>query len=799
MMVSRLFGAAVLGLALLVSALVMPAAAERRVALVIGNSSYKSIVALSNPRNDAEDMSSALRSLGFEVMLRTDVQKNDIRNVLKDFSRLTSGADTALVFYAGHALQYQGRFFLVPVDAALEDEDALKFDMLPADDLKDVISKVSGVRILIFDACRNDPFTEKPQPGGVTPPSGVTRGLTRVRKVQGSVTVFATAPFEVAEDGKDRHSPFTRALLKRLSEPGLEIARLFRLVTKDVADATGGRQLPEITISMLDDYYLNRGESDAMFWARIRFSGQAADLRDFISRFPDSSFLEDARFRLAALEVTERAAEEELRRIERRRREEEQRKLCAAEASEIEAARGAGRRDQLDDLARRVKCPVSAEAITRAKADIAAAEAAEKARREAEEKAKREAEAAEKARIAAEAAEKAKREAEAAQVRREAEEKARREAEAAEKARIAAEAAEKAKREAEAAQVRREAEEKARREAEAAERARIAAEAAEKAKREAMTAQARREAEEKARRDAEAAEKARREAEVAEKARIAAEAAEKAKREAEAAQARREAEEKARREAEAAEKARIAAEAAEKAKRDAMTAQARREAEEKARREAEAAEKARREAETICAQERAEVERLKQAGEAGREALARLRDGLRCPAIAPLVVAALEPPPVVRPVDPAPLPPVSNRQIQTALKRVGCWEVLIDEKDDKGTRRAAARYLERRGQKTAADELSLDAGLLARLEAEPQARVCPLECGTGEIEQNGRCVATKKPERTKPAQAKPDRQPPRPVAREQAKPAAPPPEVRRPPAQEAPAKATPKLSPMLGI
>ena len=289
---------------LLLITMTLPALAERRVALVIGNSTYKSVAALTNPRNDAADIASALRDLGFdEVVERIDLEKSAIRPLLKDFSRKVTDADTVLIYYAGHALEYQGHYYLMPVDAVLEDPGALKYDMLAADDLKDVLDKVPGVRIMIFDACRDDPFKGDPDASPPqTPARGLTRGLTRVIQAHGSITAYATGPLDVAEDGTKRNSPFTRSLLKWVREPGLEINQLFMRVRNDVYQQTNKRQLPEITVSLLDNYYLNDKETDHLVWTRIRYSEDPIALKDFIARFPTSDLLPDARYRLQVLE-----------------------------------------------------------------------------------------------------------------------------------------------------------------------------------------------------------------------------------------------------------------------------------------------------------------------------------------------------------------------------------------------------------------------------------------------------------------------------------------------------------------
>lgn len=404
----RVWLKSIVGALLLLVTLALPALAERRVALVIGNSTYKSVPALTNPRNDAEDIANALRDLGFEVMMRTDVEKNAIRPLLKEFSRLVAGADTALVYYAGHALQYRGRYFLMPTDAALEDEDALKYDMIAADDVREAMARVGGIKIMIFDACRNDPFNETGggAPQAQTPPRGLTRGLTRVVQPQGSIIAYATAPLDVAEDGSKRNSPFTRSLLKWVKEPGLEIRQLFQRVSVDVSKETKGRQVPELTISMLADYYLNKAETDRSLWSRIRYSSEPSDFRDFVTRFPDSDLVPDARYRLEVIErarkVRDEIAQRERERLkaeqeriraeqERQRQEEEARRqreaaeACRAATDKVAEVAAGGQRDALVALKSAAPCP---EAVARVDAAIAdldrrKAEAEEQARAEA--------------------------------------------------------------------------------------------------------------------------------------------------------------------------------------------------------------------------------------------------------------------------------------------------------------------------------------------------------------------------------------------------------------------------------
>ena len=277
--------------------------AERRVALVIGNSQYKnSSLALFNPKNDAEDVAASLRTLGFEVILRIDAGRRDFDVAMTQFARLASYADTALFYYAGHALQYQGQNYLMPTDAQLEDEVSLRYEMVSLDDVRAGLERAGGVKIMILDACRNNPVVDtlKRRMTGLTRNAETVRGLARIGAAQGEVVAYATAADQVAADGSGRNSPFTAALLKRLAEAGLEIGTMFRRVAADVNEQTHGQQRPELLISLISEYYLN--QNDRPVWERIKEAADPAAFRDFIGRFPSSPRASDARFRLQMLE-----------------------------------------------------------------------------------------------------------------------------------------------------------------------------------------------------------------------------------------------------------------------------------------------------------------------------------------------------------------------------------------------------------------------------------------------------------------------------------------------------------------
>jgi uncharacterized caspase-like protein len=301
-----------------------PSAAERRVALVVGNSKYVAAgLELANPKNDSQDVATALRELGFEVIHKADVTKRDFDTALQNFARLSAGADSALFFYAGHAMQYQGRNFLVPIDAELDDEISIRYQTVALDDVRAAIEQVTGVKIVILDACRNNPLANRLNRTMLGQGRAVAslRGLARIDKTQGMVVAYATSADDVALDGEGRNSPFTGALVRRMQEPGLEIEMMFRRVASDVNEQTRGRQRPETYISLLNEYYLN--QNDALAWERIKDSTDVATLRAFVARFPSSTRALDAKYRLDLLERFTEERKAEQRESARRRVEED--------------------------------------------------------------------------------------------------------------------------------------------------------------------------------------------------------------------------------------------------------------------------------------------------------------------------------------------------------------------------------------------------------------------------------------------------------------------------------------------
>jgi len=373
------------------------ALADRRVALVIGNSLYKNpSLVLPNPKNDAEDIASTLRSLGFEVVMATDADKRGLDQAMQQFARRVTDADSALFFYAGHAMQYQGRNYMMPIDAELEDEISLRYQMVAIDDVKAALDRASGVKIMILDACRNNPLADRLARtlASQSRAIGNVRGLARVDKTQGMVVAYATAADDVAQDGTGRNSPFTTALLKRMQEPGVEVEIMFRRVTADVNTTTQGRQRPETYISLLSEYYLN--QSDKQLWEQVKDSGDVAAIRDFVTKFPSSTYTAQAQTKLAALDRTDRTNQaNQANQVDRERAQREAADLQTRLAA-LEQERAARERAERERVERERAEREAAERtrLARVEADRQAADRANSARMEAER------EAAERARLA---------------------------------------------------------------------------------------------------------------------------------------------------------------------------------------------------------------------------------------------------------------------------------------------------------------------------------------------------------------------------------------------------------------
>ena len=248
----KAFAAFCLGLLALVAA-PAPAAAEKRVALVIGNAAYQHAPTLANPGNDASDMAAKLRSLGFEVVDGIDLGKRDMEKRIRAFADILSGADVGLFYYAGHGLQVDGRNFLAPTDAELRAESDLDFEAVELDLVLKQMVRNAPTSIVFLDACRDNPLAANL--AKVSRSIDIGRGLARIETPASMMIVYATEPGKVALDGSGRNSPFTAALLRHIDTEGASISDVMIAVRNDVLRETSGAQRPFESASLTGQFY----------------------------------------------------------------------------------------------------------------------------------------------------------------------------------------------------------------------------------------------------------------------------------------------------------------------------------------------------------------------------------------------------------------------------------------------------------------------------------------------------------------------------------------------------------------
>jgi hypothetical protein len=254
------FFLAVCGLLIAAALLVsQPAAAQKRAALVVGNSAYTHSTPLANPANDAGDMADALKELGFEVVLGLDLDKRGFDLKVRDFARALADADTALFFYAGHGLQVAGRNYLVPVDAQLANERDLDFEAVGLDlVMKQMeLEREGKTNIVFLDACRDNPLARNLARSMGTRSASIGRGLAQVQTGVGTFIAYSTQPGNVALDGAGRNSPFTAALAKGVKAPGRSLTGVMIEVRKEVLASTSGKQVPWDHSALTGDFYFH--------------------------------------------------------------------------------------------------------------------------------------------------------------------------------------------------------------------------------------------------------------------------------------------------------------------------------------------------------------------------------------------------------------------------------------------------------------------------------------------------------------------------------------------------------------
>jgi len=236
-----------------------PIAEQRRVALVMGNSKYRNTTELPNPGNDAASISEKLQGLGFTVIKGLDGTKADMELAVREFVKVLPDADVALFFYAGHAMQVNGRNFLIPVDAKLEDSTAIDFETIDLQVILEFMNGEDRVSIALLDACRDNPLARRfERSAGAKRSAFIGRGLAAPATGSGEILIgFATAPGEVALDGTGTNSPFTTALLKHIDAKGLDVELMLKRVKRDVFEMTDREQEPWHNSALRQEFYFN--------------------------------------------------------------------------------------------------------------------------------------------------------------------------------------------------------------------------------------------------------------------------------------------------------------------------------------------------------------------------------------------------------------------------------------------------------------------------------------------------------------------------------------------------------------
>jgi caspase domain-containing protein/putative peptidoglycan binding protein len=290
-----------------------PAFADKRAALVIGNSAYQKAASLPNPVNDARAVGEVFKRAGFDVVdIRYDLDGRALRQAVRDFSLVTRDADVAIIFYAGHGIEFAGSNYIIPTDAKLEWDFDIEDETVSLDRMLKTVETAKRLRLIILDACRDNPFVASTKRTVAT--RSISRGLAKIEPMSSDTLIaFAAKAGSVAEDGGGTHSPFTTALLKHIAVPGLDVRFAFGRVRDEVLKATGNRQEPFVYGSLGGDTVsivppVPMAAADEVTWDLLKGTKDPDQLRRFVEQFPNSQRRADAEQRIAALAAGEPAA-----------------------------------------------------------------------------------------------------------------------------------------------------------------------------------------------------------------------------------------------------------------------------------------------------------------------------------------------------------------------------------------------------------------------------------------------------------------------------------------------------------
>ena len=342
-----------------------PAFAEKRVALVLGNAAYQNVAKLPNPVNDSAVISVTLKDAGFDVVdSRHDLPAAETRRALRDFADRARDADIAVVYYAGHGIEVDGANYLIPVDAKLERDTDVYDEALSLDRVLLAIEPAKKLRLVILDACRDNPFSKNMK--RIVASRAIGQGLAKVEPTSPNMLIaYSAKAGSTAADGDGKNSPFTVALSKHLTTPGLDVRRAFGFVRDDVLKNTGNRQEPFVYGSLGgEDVPLVPAPAKAASPAPVPAANPQAEARRdyelalqignksalnaFLAQYPDGFYASLARLQLekiaaeeARVAATEKArlAEQERARLSAEGAQKTQQAKADADAKAAEQAR----------------------------------------------------------------------------------------------------------------------------------------------------------------------------------------------------------------------------------------------------------------------------------------------------------------------------------------------------------------------------------------------------------------------------------------------------------------------------
>lgn len=293
---------------------VAPASEGRRIALVIGNGNYQhadSLPKLANPANDAEDIATALRGFGFEVIERKNQTLEEMSDTIAEFGSRIGGSEAAMFYFAGHGIQVNNQNYLMPVNARIASEASVPYQGINVNQILDEMDKArSAANIVMLDACRNNPISGKFR-------SGKSRGLASPGSVpRGTVIVYATDPGNTAADGDGRNGLFTSGLLTAFKGKELSLDDVLTVASAEVERGSGNTQTPYVNgpQTLKKNFHFRvtvdpgRGEIEKTFWTSIERSTDPADFEAYLRKYPNGSYRALAENQIRRLKAGQQAA-----------------------------------------------------------------------------------------------------------------------------------------------------------------------------------------------------------------------------------------------------------------------------------------------------------------------------------------------------------------------------------------------------------------------------------------------------------------------------------------------------------